>query len=231
MLLNDQSTTCTARGFIYYADTHPYYSKYMCDNKGKYVQGEKLDGPFNVRNAKSNSNFADVFVDSQIGRGGWEREVLLSQPHGSVYNQSDSSSFSTTSSIPYLMHEFGLASYYRIYGDRLQTHTTWPGFSLNPGVWDLEQVYNSFDRCVYNSTIVYNNNAQFHEYDKSFEHEWTILTHQLGLNTGYLASNYFEHIGEKVSAYVLNNYTRVWDQHRDALKDLGYLWTKTTLFE
>ena len=79
--------------------------------------------------------------------------------------------------------------------------------------------------------IVYNNNAQFHEYDKSFEHEWTILTHQLGLNTGYLASNYFEHIGEKVSAYVLNNYTRVWDQHRDALKDLGYLWTKTTLFE
>ena len=71
----------------------------------------------------------------------------------------------------------------------------------------------------------------FDEEDKSFEHAYSIGAHMLGLNVGHLPMMLFEHIGEKMSAYVLNNQSRVWDHSGDTLQDIGLLWTSVSLFE
>lgn len=92
----------------------------------------------------------------------------------------------------------------------------WPGFSLNPGVWDLYQIKRAFGACM--------KGAYFNPDDMSFEHEFSLSIHMLGLSIAYLPSLFFEHIGEKASAYVLNNSSRIWDNNSTQLKELGFLY-------
>ena len=225
VLFNDQVSDCTARGFVYYPPTHPLYQRYHCKKSGSLT----ADGMDGVDDMLWNIGYANP----EVGFGGWARTV-------GVKLRTDSRSMSDVD-IPYSIHEFGLASNVEVYGDRIHQHSTWPGFSLNPGVWDLHQIRGAFNRCISRSHrgrrhLAAGSDARvgvplFDENDKSFEHEWSILAHSLGLTTSFFGASYFEHTGERVSAYVLNNYTRIWDNNRSALLEMDYFWGKGKLFD
>lgn len=87
----------------------------------------------------------------------------------------------------------------------------------------MTQISVAFDSCVFprpSGDIVdceaCSNDASmsrdlFDEDSNAFEMKFSMLCHTIGLTTGFLPGVFFEHIGEEVSAYVLNGNPRVWD--------------------
>ena len=101
--------------------------------------------------------------------------------------------------IEYNIHEFG-----SVYGDH--TFTYWPGFSLNPGVWDLAQLRASFERA-------HGLPLRFNTSERRFEQQFSMAVSDAGLRTAHLRAPgmVMRHIGTDVSAYELNNLARPWD--------------------
>ena len=91
-------------------------------------------------------------------------------------------------------------------------------------MWDLHQIKGAFADCVGVDGEKSGHGSYFLTGDNSFEHEFSLSVHMLGLSVAHLPTVYFEHIGEKASAYVLNNSSRVWDNNSTQLKDLGFLY-------
>jgi hypothetical protein len=145
---------------------------------------------------------------STIGKGGWRRYIYASKTSENVYYINKSStvltfnSFGTSSpiSIPYSLHEFGLAPLEGIkdtYGGRDHDFSYWPGLSLNPGLWDLK-IVNEKMKLFLNRKKNECKNENFNLFSENeilFEQQFSVIAHAAGLNMGYLGALLFEHIG------------------------------------
>ena len=102
---------------------------------------------------------------------------------------------------------------------------------MNPGLWDLEEIYKRISCCKYDAT--YNNESNtsttekltshhfsnvqqynqrmtlFDTTDLLFEQRYSVTAYLSNLSMGFLSGLFFEHIGD-ISAYQLNNFTRPW---------------------
>jgi len=101
----------------------------------------------------------------------------------------------TTNGIEYVEHEFGV-----VYED--QVFSYWPGFSLNPGLWDLERMKQRLGEKIV-----------FGESDDRFEQSFSLMCYDAGLIFAHLPKVNFRHIGTEVSSYVLqgDDMMRPWD--------------------
>ena len=95
--------------------------------------------------------------------------------------------------IRYSLHEFGTS-------DVSHAFTYWPGFTLNPAVWDLSVL-----RSLMNGGEFFNSS------ETRFEQAFSLAAHRAGVRVAYLPHMTFRHIGVDVSAYQLMNATRPWD--------------------
>jgi hypothetical protein len=99
----------------------------------------------------------------------------------------------------YRVHEFGTAQMDHPF-------TYWPGFSLNPGLWDIEAL----------RTL----GARFNTSDRHFEQKFSLNLHDNGLRMAFLPMETAAHIGDplagEVSAYILNDLPRWWDAGQPA---------------
>ncbi|GMH71477.1 hypothetical protein TL16_g05659 [Triparma laevis f. inornata] len=78
--------------------------------------------------------------------------------------------------------------------------TYWPGFSLNPGIWDLKRLRKGLGgRVVFDSE------------DERFEQSFSVLCLNKGLDFAHMARISVRHIGTEVSSYVLNGLERPFD--------------------
>ena len=134
-----------------------------------------------------------------IKYGGWERFAF--------YNNSIS--------IPYGLHEFGIASHLPgldkilSYGQRTHDFAMWPGLTLNPGLWNINAIKTMMNLCLNSKDKNF-----FNENEKLFEHRFSALGYAAGVSIGFLPSVLFEHIGD-VSAYKLSHFKRPWDKDTD----------------
>ena len=94
----------------------------------------------------------------------------------------------------YVQHEFGSLH-------PGHDFTYWPGFSLNPGVWDLARMRKSLGEGLV-----------FDEGDSRFEQSFSLRCYDAGLEFGYLGRVTVRHIGVEVSSYVLNGMERPFDE-------------------
>ena len=145
---------------------------------------------------------------SEVGRSGWPRTARAFSNNGTMVD------------IPYGLHEFGLTPYTSyVYGGRNHEYSFWPGFSLNPAVWDLTLLTDLLDRCMEDSNVQSNlypgsySMALFDETDIEFEHKFTALVYASGANIAYLPAYVFEHIGFQTSAYAESGQQRTWDYY------------------
>ena len=127
----------------------------------------------------------DACLATPMGSSGWVRTV----PSG---NGADTP-------VEYRLHEFGS------FGDR--GFGFWPGFSLNPAVWDLEAL----------DTLVSPNGDRsaslaFDVDDRRFEQSMSLFLAGAGVRIAYLPRMTVRHLGTETSAYELNNLTRPWDR-------------------
>ncbi|RHY51591.1 hypothetical protein DYB34_011823 [Aphanomyces astaci] len=113
-----------------------------------------------------------VLVNTQ--RSGWPRRLPTT----------DDTSFGL-----YFRHEYGVVDHAFGY---------WPGFSLNPGVWDLKRL----SRCPA---------LRFNESSDVFEREFSLAVWRCGLHVAMLPYTTAVHIGTNGSAYVLNGLPRRFD--------------------
>lgn len=94
--------------------------------------------------------------------------------------------------VKYAEHEFGVA-----YVDH--SFSYWPGFSLNPSIWDLHRMRQVMD-------------IKFDEQDPRFEQIFALKALDAGLVFAHLPQQQnFQHIGNDQSSYVLNDSHRPWD--------------------
>ena len=117
-------------------------------------------------------NVAQVLLDNR--HGGWPR----------VYNRR----------IPYRYHEFGIHTLSSV------DHPlpNWPGFSNNPGFWDLDQMRLA--------------NLKFEIHSPTFEQHFSLDFYDAGLRVICLQLDLTTHIGNDVSSYALNGRNnRYWD--------------------
>jgi len=108
------------------------------------------------------------------GKAGWKRKTK-------------------TTGIEYLEHEFGIVEYGHEF-------SYWPGFSLNPGVWDLERIKDAWG-----------GDFVFDVDDKRFEQSFSMNCYDKGLLFGHLGQVAVKHIGDVVSSYILNGEARPFD--------------------
>ncbi|TMW63560.1 hypothetical protein Poli38472_002501 [Pythium oligandrum] len=98
--------------------------------------------------------------------------------------------------IQYFRHEFAVL-------DPGHRFSYWPGFSLNPGVWDIAKLQHVLE------------SQAFDEASDIFERVFSLRVWRAGLQTGYLAEQHCVHIGAEpgtnASAYVLNGLPRRFD--------------------
>ena len=139
---------------------------------------------FNEQSTRACAEGSDQCNVSTLGHGGWPR--------------------TSSSGIPYALHEFGLLDVPEAFGDRLHEFSYWPGLSFNPGLWDIGKIRQTLWRCKYDSDNV------FSETDDEFEHRFSMVAHACGLRMGYFPSVFFSHIGN-ISAYKLSNISRSFD--------------------
>lgn len=114
-----------------------------------------------------------------LGRAGWRRTTL--------------------DGVNYSFHEFGTV-------DPDHAFTYWPGFTLNPAVWDVKAL-----ACAYHAA--FNSPPVFNVADRRFEQSFSLRTYDIGLRVAYLPHVTFAHIGVDESAYGLNNISRPWDYY------------------
>ena len=154
-----------------------------------------------------------------LSSGGWHR------------NASNGPGKTCTKSLPFSLHEFGISPATADirqasgqYDFRRHDFSYWPGFSLNPGVWDVYRIAEKLQNECPQQKIIYGGDGLtenlmrmspwcnfFSESDSAFEHHFSILGHLNGIHTAYLHAVIFRHIGHEVSAYKLNGCSRPWD--------------------
>ena len=144
--------------------------------------------------------------------GGWTRRIHI----GKAASLSESS-------LTYQLHDFASQKP----GDDFNY---WPGLSLNPALWNLDQLkhlyakYSLKNRQVsgveldpssnFSSGINSNKSdhiIMFQEDDRRFEQTWSAETFLMGCNMAYLPQSIFRHLGDGDSAYTRNNLFRDWD--------------------
>lgn len=131
-----------------------------------------------------------------------------------------SSTESLQHDFPFSMHEFGItprhpSSAESVFKTRRHDFSYWPGFSLNPGIWDLEKIKNILEswhanKAMTGSSAVWGN--YFSELDPAFEQHFSIVAHLCNMHVAYLHAIMFRHIGTEVSAYKLQGFDRPWEQ-------------------
>ncbi len=141
-----------------------------------------------------------------IGMGGWNKVKNIS-----IFSDDDIIYLS----IPYQLHEFGLVSSAAHQGGRIHDFSNWPGLSLNPGIWNLSEIYRVIQNCKIYHDYNKDDNSNgdeliFDENDILFEQRFSVTAYVCGLNMVYFPSLIFGHTGD-VSAYNLNNISRPWD--------------------
>lgn len=148
---------------------------------------------------------------SLLGQGGWPREVCKDYLH--VHRKDDKDhQIRSSRCISYSLHEFGYISTASktsssIYPfNRIHDFTYWPGFSFNPGLWDMNSI-----RYYLKDDIDWKNGDMFvsDQSNLSFEQVYSILSYARGMNMAYLPIVMFKHIGEE-SAYDISNIRRQW---------------------
>jgi len=109
-----------------------------------------------------------------IGSSGWRRK--------------------TPTGVEYIEHEFGVV---------YQAHafSYWPGFSLNPGIWDLKRIKSKMGEGGF----------RFDPSDDRFEQTFSMKAHDAGLTFAHLPKLNVKHIGTVVSSYTLQGLERPWD--------------------
>lgn len=203
--------------------------------RSEFATGEVLDAD-------------DVNVVQYLSTGGWQRQAMI--------NVSDGEGVATSVSVPYSLHEFGLATIHNAYGSRLHFRATWPGLNFHPGVWDLRQIQRAFQACIdsdsngsssrlsghsshsasaSSTTTTTRSGVQttdfFDVHENGFEIKFSISGHAAGLSVGYLPMILFKHIGQE-SAYQLNGFTRIWDQAGERnINSRGMDWKLEPLFD
>ncbi|CAM9444595.1 unnamed protein product, partial [Ectocarpus fasciculatus] len=147
----------------------------------------------------STNNRCRVGEDSEAFCGDNGMGVLQSPDHG-VHRDSTSTeknSADESVGVEYRLHEFGLLS-------PLSTFAYWPGFSLNPAVWDLARLDGSYRR-------KYGRKMEFNETDIRFEQSISMELLDTGVAVAHLPDLTFRHVGGMQSAYEANNMRRPWD--------------------
>ena len=102
------------------------------------------------------------------GKAGWERTSRLG--------------------VPFLEHEFGV-----VYPNHQFSY--WPGFSLNPGIWDIQRLQQKMT-------------LTFDAEDERFEQSFSVKAYDAGLIFAHLPHVSVQHTGGEVSSYVLNGMER-----------------------
>ncbi len=97
----------------------------------------------------------------------------------------------------YRLHDYGTV-------EPGHAFTYWPGFSLNPALWDVRRLACAFEEAfgappVFNST------------DARFEQSFSLRAYDAGIRVAYLPRVSFAHTGVDQTAYALNNFTRPFD--------------------
>ncbi|GMI31318.1 hypothetical protein TrCOL_g8472 [Triparma columacea] len=98
----------------------------------------------------------------------------------------------TDKGVEYLEHEFGVL-------DPRHEFSYWPGFSLNPGVWDLERMRGGAF------------NFEFDPEDKRMEQTFSMRCYDEGMLFAHIGQVVVRHSGDLVSSYVLNGEDRPFD--------------------
>ncbi len=127
----------------------------------------------------------NLCAEEQVSRGGWSRSITSA----------------ANATIRYSVHEFGLMD--SSYSDRIHDFSYWPGFSFNPGLWDMKAVKEKLSVCLHETNVM-------SETDSLFEQRFSVSTLAAGLEVAYLPMVVFTHIGD-VSAYKLNQIQRPFD--------------------
>ncbi len=111
---------------------------------------------------------------SNLGTAGWRRE--------------------TADGVIYVEHEFGVVG--EAFG-----FSYWPGFSLNPAIWDLRRIESALGE-----------GWAFDDADTRFEQSFSMGAMDAGLTTAHMPNVILRHIGVEVSSYVLNDEKRPFDK-------------------
>jgi uncharacterized protein YbdZ (MbtH family) len=168
-----------------------------------------------IGNSSNNSRCSSSNNDdslSQLSLGGWivHRSIRIDS-----WTEEIEEVFSFNASVPYSLHEFGLASSSltsSFSNHRNHDFSFWPGFSFNPGIWDLSTIRRSLMDCM---DII--ESDVFDISDHGFEQQFSLLAYEVGLNMAYLPIVLFEEISKGQSAYRLNNITRPWEETKAAV--------------
>ncbi|CAN0141177.1 unnamed protein product, partial [Scytosiphon promiscuus] len=99
--------------------------------------------------------------------------------------------------VEYRLHEFGMLG-------PSHSFTYWPGFSLNPALWDLARLDRSYRR-------KYGRKLEFDPTDIRFEQSMSMELSDADVSVAYLPDVTFRHVGAGQSAYEANNMRRPWD--------------------
>ena len=175
----------------------------LADNKGaesRYPIAEPLAQVLLNDQASRACAYADPVEEclaTPLGAAGWPR-VLTRASHSSPELQDGQDL-----GISYRLHEFGALAHDFSY---------WPGFTLNPAVWDLDALSESWAHYCGKEQLTPGNLLRFNTTDRRFEQSASLSLLQGGTRVGYLSRMTVRHIGTETSAYVLNNLTRPWDR-------------------
>ena len=102
-----------------------------------------------------------------------------------------------TNGTNYRLHDYGTV-------EPGHAFTYWPGFSLNPGLWDVRRLACAFDAAFGEGPV-------FNTSDARFEQSFSLRAYDAGLRVAYLPRVSFAHTGVDESAYGLNNVSRPFD--------------------
>ena len=112
-----------------------------------------------------------------IGKAGWPR--------------------TTRDGIDYRLHDYGTV-------EPGHAFTYWPGFSLNPALWDVRRL-----QCAFSES--FDEPPVFNSSDARFEQSFSLRAYDAGIRVAYLPRVSFAHTGVDQTAYQLNNFTRPFD--------------------
>lgn len=133
-----------------------------------------------------------VLLNNQ--RGGWERSLTTQTPGSN-----------SSRAIRYALHEYAVS-------DPAHTFSNWPGFSLNPGIWDLHAISQALGVDLSGSS---GTRGLFDEQTDIFEQLFSVRVWKSGLRVAFLVEEHALHIGappgSNGSAYVLNGLPRRFD--------------------
>jgi len=97
----------------------------------------------------------------------------------------------------YRLHDYGTV-------EPGHAFTYWPGFSLNPALWDVNRLACAFEEAFHEPPV-------FNSTDARFEQSFSLKAYDAGIRVAYLPRVSFAHTGVDQTAYALNNFTRPFD--------------------